>query len=123
VQQYRGGEYQLVAVRSERWVRKMKQAFRIKYCRLLQGAMIVETHSGFHLYWPIAGGDPAKFTDIQRALIRKFGGDPVIANLSRVMRVPGFYHVKDPRKPFMTRVLQWGRAKAFTQDELLNMIQ
>jgi len=123
VQRYREGEYQLVAIRSERWVRKMKRAFRIKYRQLLQGAMIVETRSGFQLYWPIAGGDPARFTDIQWGLIRKFGGDPAIANVSSVMRVPGYYHVKDSRKPFMTRVLRWGRAKAFTQDELLNMIQ
>lgn len=123
VQQYRNGEYQMVAVRVERWVRKMKRAFWVKYRQLLQGAMVVETRSGFHLYWPIVGGDPARFTDIQRALIRKFGGDPVITNLSRVMRVPGYYHVKDPRKPFMIRVLRWGRVKAFTQDELLNLIK
>jgi hypothetical protein len=46
----------------------------------------------------------------------------MIRNLSRVMRLPGFYHMKNPSKPFLVRVIHWGRKKPFSQEELINTL-
>ncbi len=48
-----------------------------------------------HVYWPVQRYMNASFfTSIQRKLITLFNADPVIHDLPRVMRVPGFYHCK-----------------------------
>jgi len=48
-----------------------------------------------HVYWPVHRyNDATRFTTIQRKLITYFNSDPVIHDLPRVMRVPGFYHQK-----------------------------
>jgi hypothetical protein len=38
-----------------------------------------------------------------RALAQKFEGDLSICHLARVMRLPGFFHMKD--EPFMSRIV------------------
>jgi hypothetical protein len=69
--------------------------------------VLIESSPGkFHAYWLVSGNFPVtEFSRYQKALARKFNGDPVVSNLSRVMRLPGFYHRKDPSNPFMTRVM------------------
>lgn len=48
-----------------------------------------------HVYWPVERyADASRFVSIQKRLIAHFDGDPVIHDLPRVMRVPGFYHCK-----------------------------
>jgi hypothetical protein len=55
----------------------------------------VETLKSVHAYWLAAPGCSAdEWRKVQRRLIHHFGGDPKIKNPSRVMRVPGFNHVK-----------------------------
>ena len=72
--------------------------------------IIVESSEGrWHAYWrSIINKDD--FTPAQRALIKAFDGDKSVIDLSRVMRLPGFFHqkVKDGIKsaPFMTRLEQ-----------------
>jgi len=82
--------------------------------------MIVETKNGYHIYWVIKDGSIDKFVPIQKTLAQKFNSDPMITDLSRVMRIPGFYHMKDPKRPFLVRVIGWGRKNRFTQDELIH---
>ncbi|TYP70744.1 DNA-primase RepB domain-containing protein [Paenibacillus methanolicus] len=116
------GQFVLKAQRTEARVAQLKERFLKKYGGLLRQAMIVETKNGYHAYWPVHGGAIAKFVPIQNALTKKFGSDPHITNLSRVMRVPGFYHMKNPDRPFLVRVVRWGRKKPFTQDELVKSL-
>ncbi|MFC4100112.1 DNA-primase RepB domain-containing protein [Paenibacillus xanthanilyticus] len=116
------GRFVLKAQRTDARVAQLKARFLKKYGGLLRQAMIVETKNGYHAYWPIRGGAIAKFVPIQNALTKKFGSDPHITNLSRVMRVPGFYHMKNPDQPFLVRVVSWGRKKPFTQEELVKSL-
>lgn len=64
--------------------------------------MVVQTGNGYHVWWRIKDGAIA-VKDIPmwlKALIKRFGSDPSIHDIQRVMRVPGFLHVKnhdDPR--------------------------
>lgn len=49
----------------------------------------------FHVYWLIAGDLPLdKFRILQMIFAERFGGDPKVIDLPRVMRIPGFYHRK-----------------------------
>lgn len=100
-------------------IKKLKKEFLRKHWSRIKDAMIVETYNGYHIYWPIIGGAKEKFVPIQKALVRKFNSDPAITNLARVMRIPGFYHMKNPDRPFLVRVIGWGRKKPFSQDELI----
>jgi hypothetical protein len=48
----------------------------------------------WHTYWKVPDCPLEKFASAQAALARRFGGDPAVKDLPRVMRVPGFYHRK-----------------------------
>lgn len=70
--------------------------------------VILESSKGkYHAYWLVTGDFPVKeFSRFQKALARKYKGDPTVHNLSRVMRIPGFLHQKDPNNKFVTRIMQ-----------------
>ncbi|CAM4352848.1 RepB family DNA primase [Paenibacillus alkaliterrae] len=114
------GQYQLLAHRTEQRIKQLKKEFLKKHWNFIRNAMIIETNNGYHIYWVIQGGSISKFVPIQKALAQKFSSDPMITNLSRVMRIPGFYHMKNPDRPFLVRVVQWGRKIPFTQEELIH---
>lgn len=66
--------------------------------------MIVESSPGrYHVYWRVTGVAVSEFAPIQKAAITKFGTDPVVHDLPRVMRLPGFDHQKE--NPFRTRLI------------------
>lgn len=69
--------------------------------------LVVETSPGkYHCYWLTTGGFPVtEFAKYQKALARKFSGDASVHNPSRVMRIPGFYHNKNPKEPYLTRII------------------
>ena len=68
--------------------------------RALNPSTIVYTSAGkFHAYWKTTGIPIGQFKPIQQAIARKLGTDPAVCNPARIMRVPGFSHVKDPTDP------------------------
>ncbi|MEC0271417.1 DNA-primase RepB domain-containing protein [Paenibacillus anseongense] len=116
------GQYLLRAQRAEEQVAQLKKTFLKKHWQQIKNAMIIETKNGYHIYWVIQNGSISKFVPIQKALASKFGSDPMITNLSRVMRIPGFYHLKNPDKPYLVRVIHSGRKQPFTQEELIQTL-
>lgn len=61
----------------------------------------------YHVYWLVGEGFPLdQFTMDQRRLAWTTGGDEFVSDLSRVMRLPGFCHLKDPDKPHLVRILE-----------------
>lgn len=67
--------------------------------------MVVQSKRGPQGYWGLMA-DEAKeaFTPAQTALAKHFGTDPKVKDLPRVMRVPGFFHLKDRKNPFLVTV-------------------
>jgi hypothetical protein len=61
-------------------------------------SIVVRTKRGQHFYWLMSNGlDKGHFGPAQKALAERFGTDPSVFNLNRVMRIPGFMHNKgDP---------------------------
>lgn len=69
-------------------------------------SMIIESSPGnWHVYWFVENFPLGSFKIIQEAIAAKFKSDPVIKDLPRVMRLPGFYHNKS--EPFMTRIVEY----------------
>ncbi len=66
--------------------------------------LTVESSPGrYHAYFKVIDCPIDQFTAMQTSIASKFGSDPNVKDLPRVMRLPGFLHRKCA--PFMTRIL------------------
>lgn len=69
----------------------------------LQPDIVVESSPGrWHAYWLTNDCPLADFRTRQQQIAAKFGSDPNVIDLPRVLRLPGFFHQKE--EPFMTRM-------------------
>jgi len=57
-----------------------------------------------HGYFVVNDCPLSKFKERQHALAARFNGDRAVCDLSRVMRLPGFWHLKGA--PFQTRLIK-----------------
>lgn len=65
----------------------------------------VESSPGrWHLYWLVSDCSIVQFKPMQKAIASKYGGDPAVCDPPRVMRLPGFWHLKT--EPFMTKLTE-----------------
>ncbi len=70
----------------------------------LKPHMVVESSPGnYHVYWFVADFPLAQFKPVQLAIATQFGTDESVNDLSRVMRMPGFYHNKN--EPFLSSIV------------------
>ena len=70
----------------------------------LQPSIIVESSADkYHAYWLVSDWPLEEFRPTQKELAVRFGGDPSVTDLARVLRLPGFFHQK--AEPFMSRVI------------------
>jgi Protein of unknown function (DUF3987)/RepB DNA-primase from phage plasmid len=61
--------------------------------------IVVESSPGrCHPYWLVEGVELKEFATMQKALAAHFHGDKAVHDLPRVLRLPGFFHRKDPSK-------------------------
>ncbi|WP_172656298.1 AAA family ATPase [Halomonas sp. PR-M31] len=73
----------------------------------VEPSLVVESSSArHHAYWLADGLSLDEFRPLQQALATALGSDPVVKDLCRVMRLPGFVHRKE--RPFVTRVIHEG---------------
>jgi hypothetical protein len=70
----------------------------------------------WHCYWNVTDVPLNDFAPYQKALAERFGGDPKVHDLPRVMRLPGFMHCKD--KPYTSRLVSIRDAPAYKVAEL-----
>lgn len=96
--------------------------------------IVVQTSTErYHVYWIIEGNITLNdFKPLQEIFIQRFGGDPCVHDLPRVMRIPGFYHQKgEPNqviivhqfdsKPFSAATLTDIRNKHTQQRKQINL--
>ena len=61
---------------------------------------IVRRGKNYHAYWLTAEDFPLEqFTTVQKSLAKHYKSDPAVCDLPRIMRVPGFKHLKDFGRP------------------------
>lgn len=67
--------------------------------------LIVRSKRGQHWYWHTGPMDkPSTWRAVQRGLIKRFGGDIAVCDLPRVMRLPGAFHLKDLKNPYLVNI-------------------
>jgi len=80
--------------------------------------IIVESSPGkWHTYWLTDGLALTGFQGVQRRIADKFGTDASVTDLSRVLRLPGFYHRK--ADPFMVRIIHDNGGLPYSADKIL----
>lgn len=83
----------------------------------IEPSILVQTKNGQHAYWLTDEVSRDNFTEIQKSIINKLKTDISIHDLPRVMRLPGFYHRKDPNNPYFVNVLKGSNLK-YSMSEL-----
>lgn len=79
----------------------------------LQPHIVVQSSRGrWHAYWLTTGAPLEMFKPMQQAIAQRFGSDPKVCDLPRVMRLPGFWHNK--RQPFLTTVATVNRTAPYS---------
>ena len=81
--------------------------------------IVVQSSPGkFHEYYLV---DDLSFVDhqgIQQTLIDEYGSDPNAKDLSRVLRLPGFFHQKNPKNPHRVTIVHESKAPPYSPESL-----
>jgi P4 family phage/plasmid primase-like protien len=86
----------------------------------LEPHIVVESSPGhYQAYWLVDGLPLDQFEGVQRCISKTFGDADSIIDLCRVMRVPGFWHQKDPAGPFQVRIVHEGARLPYTSADIL----
>ena len=81
-------------------------------------SLIVETKRGFQAYWLARDGKPEHWNAIVlERLVPHFGADKNARDLCRILRVPGYWHFKDPSDPFLIRTA-WEHQVVYTERQM-----
>jgi predicted P-loop ATPase len=74
----------------------------------------------YHAYWRVTDIPLDAFTPAQEAIAKRYGSDPKVKDLARVMRLPRFYHRKG--EPFLVRLIDASDAAPYPWPEQLSKI-
>ena len=59
----------------------------------------------YHRYFLTEGAPLEEFESVQQRMVETYGSDPNAKDRARVLRLPGFYHQKDPGNPHLVRIV------------------
>jgi hypothetical protein len=83
-------------------------------------SIIVETKRGYQAYWAAVDAKPEHWDFIVlEHLVPFFGSDANARDLCRILRVPGFWHLKDPSDPFKIRRV-WQHKVLYTERQVIS---
>lgn len=81
-------------------------------------SVIVETKRGYQAYWAAVDGKAEHWNAIVlERLVPHFGSDANARDLCRILRVPGFLHLKDPADPFKVRCV-WKHMVRYSERQI-----
>ncbi len=84
-------------------------------------SMVLETKRGFHIYWEAQDATVENWTRVMKdRLIPFFNADQNAADITRILRAPGFFHMKDPKDPFWVD-FAFGKEICFFEREMLTL--
>lgn len=79
---------------------------------------VVETKRGYQCYWSAKDALESHWNAIVLdRLVPYFGADPNARDLARILREPDFYHLKDPREPFLVHIVHERRV-SYTERQM-----
>lgn len=85
----------------------------------LQPSLIIESKKSLHMYWYAKDWTKENWEKICWWLRNFFDGDRAVVDISRVLRVAWYNHMKNPSEPFMCKVVWWN-SKLYTESEMLS---
>ena len=81
-------------------------------------SIVVRSSPGkFQRYWIADGLTPDLHQAIMRRLVKDFGADAGASDLVRVLRLPGFCHMKNPEQPHLVELIE-ANGRVYTADEI-----
>lgn len=89
----------------------------------LEPTLIVETKRGYQAYWNAKDAVPEHWNAIVLGrLVPFFGADKNARDIARILRVPGYLHLKDPTKPFLVKTVHTCPV-AYTEQQIARAFQ
>ena len=82
----------------------------------LMPSLVVRSKKSLHCYFLAEDGTIENFRNIQKGLIQYFNSDPACKDVCRVLRIPGFKHMKET--PFDVEII-WDKANKYTEAEIM----
>jgi hypothetical protein len=89
----------------------------IMMCQLEPHFIVESSPNKWHAYWLVDGLRLDQFEGVQRQIAHRFGTDPSVHDLPRVMRVPGFDHHK--AAPHRVRIIRESTGLPYPADAIL----
>ncbi|HAM55913.1 MAG TPA: hypothetical protein DCQ64_11090 [Candidatus Rokubacteria bacterium] len=84
---------------------KDEQLARIEQSPLVP-SLVVETKRGYQVYWRAKDGTAGTWNAIVlERLVPYYGADKNARDIARILRAPGYLHLKDPADPFLVAVV------------------
>lgn len=99
---------------------KAQRAYELLTCELPPSA-IVKSANGLHAYWYVFDGEPVdaeRFKRIEMGIIQAFRGCSRTKDIARVLRLPSFFHMKNPELPYLVEVLYEDASIRYSGDVL-----
>jgi hypothetical protein len=85
----------------------------------IQSHLKIESSPGkFHSYIFTDTDKVDEFERVEQRLVDDYGSDPNAKDRSRVLRLAGFYHQKNPEKPFLVRIVSEADEKPLNWEAL-----
>lgn len=84
----------------------------------LKPSLIIESKNSLHMYWYAKDWTKENREKICWWLRNFFDWDRAVVDISRVLRVPWYNHMKDEKNPFLCKVAWWN-SELYTEEEML----
>jgi len=85
----------------------------------LTPTLVVETKRGYQVYWKAKNATVENWKNIlTHRLVPFYGADKRAKDLARLLRVPGYFHLKDPCDPFLVRKV-WEHFVQYSEAEIM----
>lgn len=97
---------------------KEKQMEKIKEL-YLEPTMIIESKRGYHIYWKGSDATLENFERVEKGIVYKLGGDKHVTDVAHLLRVPGFYHMKNENDPFLIKMVE-SNNNIYTEQQMLS---
>lgn len=122
VNEFRGPRRIANLTRINAWAVDMDDGSKPQMLARLQAGlvptMVIETKRGYQAYWAAADGKPEHWNAIVLdRLVPFYGADKNARDLARILRVPGYLHLKNPADPFLVQKL-WEYPVKYTEMQM-----
>lgn len=89
----------------------------VVYAAGLYPSRVVKTKSGMHLYWRCEDATRVNYSLLNKRLTLAFGVNRSVHDVSRILRVPGYYHWKQADSPFLCETI-WEADVTYTENQV-----